>query len=100
MFDPFSQYVWDLFEGLFNLCSGQHVHLVSAWNLGIANLQIDRKETWRFWLFFQHVMRKIKQLLKEAAQGVYLPNNYLLPPLGNYSPIEKKARKFGYFPNE
>ena len=45
-------------------------------------------------------MRKIKQLLKEAAQGVYLPNNYLLPPLGNYSPIEKKARKFGYFPNE
>lgn len=79
MFDPFSQYVWDLFEGLFNLCSGQHVHLVSAWNLGIANLQIDRKETWRFWLFFQHVMRKIKQLLKEAAQGVYLPYNYLLP---------------------
>ena len=35
-------------------------------------------------------MRKIKQLLKEAAQGVYLPNNYLLPPLENYSPIEKK----------
>ena len=45
-------------------------------------------------------MRKIKQLLKEAAQSVYLPNNYLLPPLENYSPIEKKARKFGYFPNE
>lgn len=79
MFDPFSQDIWDLFEGVFNLRSGQHVHLVSVRNLGIANLQIDWKETWRFWLFFQLVMRKIQKLLKEAAQGGYLPNNYLLP---------------------